>query len=71
MAEFSRDPNDIPPKSQRAMFAMKERANVTIIHAEPQVIKETKTVTQEVVKEVSKQEDLQKITNMTGDLAQL
>ena len=35
MAEFSRDPNDIPPKSQRAMFAMKERANVTIIHAEP------------------------------------
>jgi hypothetical protein len=61
MTEFSRDPNDIPPRSQRAIFAMKDRANVTVIHADPQIIKEKEIIKEEVVKEVSKQEDLNKI----------
>lgn len=50
------------------MFAMKERANVTIIKAEPQIIKEKEVVTQEVVKEVSKQADLQKITDLSSNM---
>jgi hypothetical protein len=36
------------------MFAFKERANITIIKADPQIIKEKEIVTQEVVKEISK-----------------
>lgn len=53
------------------MFAFKERANVTIIKAEPQIIKEKEIVTQEVVKEISKQEDIQKITDLNSNLAGL
>jgi hypothetical protein len=37
---------------------MKDRTNVTIIHAEPQIIKEKEIVTETKEVEVSKQADL-------------